>query len=410
MPTSAEIGGKLDTQRREFATWLDQHRTEDGGFKEANEFLTEFNTRNETLAKAQADYESALRVESADADNRAKMASQGRLVLPGSERPESKWIRDADHLDHAFKSAFKDHSPALKALANGANGTVRFDIPVEAKTLVTLTDHYPQATRAQTTPSALYYNSVEDLFQSGSTSANNIEYFIQTTDTDNTAAKAEGGAATDSAFVWTKTTDEVEIIAAWIPVTREFLNDNEGMQSIITGMLADRLDKYVSKELMYGTGTTPQLWGVTVRTNFASQAKGTDPVFDTILKAIDDVAVAGDATPDAVVLHPTDWMAIMLTRTVDGIYIMGSPGNPPAMPSMWGVPVRVTTTVAAAAGTGCVGAFGTMAQVFSNGGLVVEVSTEHSTYFTERKVALAVSRRLAAVNYRPTAFSKVTGL
>ena len=52
MPTSAEIGGKLDTQRREFATWLDQHRTEDGGFKEANEFLTEFNTRNETLSFA----------------------------------------------------------------------------------------------------------------------------------------------------------------------------------------------------------------------------------------------------------------------------------------------------------------------------------------------------------------------
>jgi len=133
-------------------------------------------------------------------------------------------------------------------------------------------------------------------------------------------------------------------------------------------------------------------------------------VFDTILKAIDDVAVAGDATPDAVVMHPTDWMNIALTRTVDGVYILGNPGNPISAPTLWGLPVRITTTVAAAAGTACVGAFRTMAQVFSNGGLVVEVSTEHSTYFTERKVALAVSRRLAAVNYRPTAFSKVTGL
>jgi len=196
----------------------------------------------------------------------------------------------------------------------------------------------------------------------------------------------------------------------WIPVTREFLNDNAGMQSIIEGMLLDRLDKYVSKQLMYGTGTTPQLWGVTVRTGFASQAKGTDPVFDTIMKAIDDVSVAGDATPDAIVMHPTDWMNLVLTRTTDGIYLLGNPGNSPASPSLWGLPVRVTTTVAAAAGTACVGAFRTMAQIFNNGGITVEASTEHSTYFTERKVALAVSRRLSAVNYRPTAFSKVTGI
>ena len=406
---AAEIGQKLDTQRREFDQWLKQHRTPDGGFTDANEFLTEFNTRNETLAKMQGEYETALKVETAAAQNEAKLGSQGRVVTPTTQ-PESKFITDADQLDRAFKSAFAQHAPSLKAIANGQAGTVRFELPVEAKTLVTLSDHYPPATRAQTTPSALYYNSVEDLFQSGQTDSNSIEYFIQSTDTDNTAAIAEGSAVTDSAFSWTKVTDEVEIIQAWVPVTREFLNDNAGVQSMIQGMLADRLDKYVSKQLMYGTGSTPQLWGVTVRTNFATQAKGTDPAFDTFLKAIDKVAVAGDATPDAIVIHPTDWMNLVLTRTTDGIYILGNPGNPPANPTLWGLPVRVSSTIAAAAGTACVGAFKSMAQIFNNGGVVVEASTEHSTYFTERKVALAISRRLSAVNYRPTAFVKVTGL
>ena len=406
---AAEIGQKLDTQRREFDQWLKQHRTPDGGFTDANEFLTEFNTRNETLAKMQGEYETALKVETAAAQNEAKLGSQGRVVTPTTQ-PESKFITDADQLDRAFKSALAQHAPSLKAIANGQAGTVRFELPVEAKTLVTLSDHYPPATRAQTTPSALYYNSVEDLFQSGQTDSNSIEYFIQSTDTDNTAAIAEGSAVTDSAFSWTKVTDEVEIIQAWVPVTREFLNDNAGVQSMIQGMLADRLDKYVSKQLMYGTGSTPQLWGVTVRTNFATQAKCTDRAFDTFLKAIDKVAVAGDATPDAIVIHPTDWMNLVLTRTTDGIYILGNPGNPPANPTLWGLPVRVSSTIAAAAGTACVGAFKSMAQIFNNGGVVVEASTEHSTYFTERKVALAISRRLSAVNYRPTAFVKVTGL
>ena len=410
MPTSADLGVKLDGERKATAAWLAQHRTEDGGFTDANEFLTEFTTRNESLAKMQSDYESALKVESFEADNRARMGGTGRIVVPEAEGAESKTIRDPEALDRAFQSAFKAHAPALKDLANGVAGTVRFHLPVEAKTLVTLADHYPEATRARTTPSALYYNSVEDLFQSGSTDSNSIEYFIQSTDTDNAAAIAEGSAVTDSAFAWTKVTDEVEIVQDWIPVTREFLNDNAGMQSMITGMLADRLDKLVSKALMYGTGSTPALWGVTVRTNFASQAKGTDPTFDQIMKAIDKVTVAGDAVPDAVVLHPTDWMGLVLTRTPDGIYILGNPGSPPATPTIWGLPVRVTSTVAAAAGTGCVGAFKSMAQIYNNGGVTVEASTEHSTYFTERKVALALSRRLSSVNYRPTAFVKMTGI
>ena len=292
----------------------------------------------------------------------------------------------------------------------GQRGAVRFELPVEAKTLVSLTHHYPPATQGPTTGMAMYYNSVEDLFQPGTTDANNIEYFIQSTDTDNASTVAEGSAVTDSAYAWTKVTDEVEIVQAWVPVTREFLNDNAGMESMILGRLAAQLDKQVSKQLMYGTGSTPELWGVTVRTNFASQAKGTDPTFDTILKAIDKVTVAGDATPDAVVMHPTDYMNLALTRTTDGIYILGNPGNAPNNPTLWGLPVRITTTVAAAAGTACVGAFRTMAQVFNNGGVIVEASSEHSTYFTERKVALAVSRRLSSANYRPTAFVKVTGL
>lgn len=406
---AADIGQKLDVQRREMDTWLKQHRTEDGGFTQANEFLTEFNTRNESLSKMQGEYETALKVESAAAQNEAKLGSQGRVVIPTTE-PEHKFVRDADGLDRAFKSAIKSNATGLKALADGQRGSVRFELPVEAKTLVSLTHHYPEATRAQTTGMAMYYNSVEDLFQTGSTDSNNIEYFIQSTDTDNTAAVSEGSAATDNALAWTKVTDEVEIIAAWVPVTREFLNDNAGMQSMILGRMADQLDKYVSKQLMYGTGSTPELWGVTVRTNFASQAKGTDPTFDTVLKAIDKVTVAGDATPDAVVMHPTDYMNLALTRTTDGIYILGNPGNNPSNPTLWGLPVRLTTTIAAAAGTACVGAFRSMAQVFNNGGVIVEASSEHSTYFTERKVALAISRRLSVANYRPTAFVKITGL
>jgi hypothetical protein len=140
------------------------------------------------------------------------------------------------------------------------------------------------------------------------------EYLVPKADTDNAAAVAEGSAVTDSAFSWTKTSDEVETVQTWVPVTREFLNDNAGMQSMIQGMLAARLDKLVSKALCYGTGSTPALWGVSVRTGFQTQAKGADPTFDAIMKAITLCTVTGDATPDAVIMHPTDWQNIVPTR------------------------------------------------------------------------------------------------
>lgn len=413
MPTSRELSVQLTEDRKSADVWLAAKKLPDGSYPNANEFLEELQNRDEALAKKQAEYEQAVKVEQFQVDNAAKMGSQGRVIIPdvvGESEAKDRKLGTMGEVKAAISHGLKGIAPQLAAISQGG-GKVRFEIPAaEAKTLITLTNHYPAPEWIGTTPSALYYNSVEDLFASGDTDSNFLSHFIQTTDTDNSAMTAEGVAVTDSAFAWTYTTDEVETVEDWVPVTREFLNDNAGMQSEVQSLLTDRLAKTVSKQLMYGTGTTPELWGVTVRTNFASQAKGTDPTFDQILKAIDKVSVAGDATPDAVVLHPTDWMGLVLTRTIDGVYILGNPGNMPAAPSIWGLPVRVSSTVAAAAGTGCVGAFRTMAKIFNNGGITVEVSTEHSTYATERKVAIIAYRRLGVINRRPTAFVKMTGI
>lgn len=410
MATAAELRQKHKDEIQAFNAWLPAQKNDDGSFKEANTFLTELKNREAALAALGT---MAAEAEDAEKATKAMEQSQGRIIAPETKgdaaAPEFKGSGD---LDHATKSALRQHAAAFEALAKGdlSKGFPRFELPFGTKTIVALSDHYAQATRLQTTQSALYYNSVEDLFGTAQTGANNVEYFIQTTDTDNTAFVAEDTAVTDSAFSWTKTTDEVENVQTWIPISRNMVYDEPFMVSTIQGMLADRLAKKISQQLMYGTGTTPQLWGATVRTGFQTQAKGTDPAFDALLKAATLVAVTGDATPDAFVIHPTDWQNLVLTRTSDGIYILGNPGNPPANPTLWGLPVRVSSTVAAAAGTAAVGAFRTMAAAVYNGGLVVETATEHSTYFTENKVALSLRQRMSAVHYRPSAFCKVTGL
>ena len=412
MATASELATQLNQKRTEHTAWLASYKKDDG-YDMPVDKVTEFHTRNDELTDLQTAWETALEVEKSAEVNAAKLAPQGTIAAnkggddhadKGSGRIETK-----DQLDTAFKSAFAEHAPTLKGLANGERGTVRFELPVQAKTLVTLADHYPPAQRERSTMMAMYYGDVEELFAPGTTDSNNIEYFIQTTDTNNAATVAEGSAVTDSAMVWTKTTDEVETIQAWIPVTREFLNDNAGIQSVVTGRLALQCQAEFNQQILSGTGTTPQLWGAFIRTGFQTQAKATDPAFDAVGKAILKVQVTGDATPDAIVFHPTDWWNLKLTRTTDGIYILGNPGDGNAAFSLWGLPVRLSTGIGSA-GTAGVGAFRTYAQIFNNGGVVVEASSEHSTYFTERKVALAVSRRASLASYRPSAFCTVTGL
>jgi HK97 family phage major capsid protein len=70
--------------------------------------------------------------------------------------------------------------------------------------------------------------------------------------------------------------------------------------------------------------------------------------------------------------------------------------------------VRQTTGITE--GTGLVGAFRPYAEVLRREGITITLSTEHSTYFVENKVAILAEERLALAVYRPSAFATVTGI
>ena len=115
----------------------------------------------------------------------------------------------------------------------------------------------------------------------------------------------------------------------------------------------------------------------------------------------------GDAEPTGVVFHAQDWQDVRLLRTIDGVYIWGNPSE--AGPErIWGNTVRVSNSITQ--NTALVGGFRPYAQIFRRDGASIEVSTEHSTFFTERKAAVLIYERLALAVYRPAAFVTVTGV
>lgn len=404
MPSTAQMAEQLHAERVAIRAIFEAAKQEDGTYNLSAEEVGALHKRNEDLTVLQKKHDDQLALEGIERDVKGAIGSARERVIPGDapgEGPTTKRLRSWDEV-------IAPQLPTLKAIASGGRGSASWSFTdAEYKTLLTLADIAPQADRQPLVPSAQYLADVTPLFQPGSTDGNSLDYYEETTFTSNVAEVAEGNANTDSALDFTLRTEPVQEINGWIPVTRQSLDDNAGLQSYVTGRLRHMLNARRSLQLIAGDGTSPNISGILDRSGLQSQAKGADPTLDAIHKGITKVAVTGDATPDAIVLHPNDWQDIRLTRTTDGIYILGNPGDPGAK-QLWGLPVTTTTSISE--NTGLVGAFRSMAQVFNRDGITVEASTEHSTYFTERKVALLIYQRLALAVYRPAAFCSITGI
>lgn len=329
----------------------------------------------------------------------APIVSEDEPAAPQADAP-AKGLRERI-ADSAGLKAFK---------ATGRGTATVVDIPLtEYKTLLTLSDAAPQNTRlARVEPFPVERRTVADLMMQGTMDGNVLEYYEETTFTNAAAETAEGTSKPEAALDWTLRTETASKIPVWIPATTESLDDISWLMSTIQNRLVFMVQRREEAELLNGDGTSPNLSGITDRSGVQTQAKGADPVPDAILKAANLVRVNSFYEPSAVVIHPLDMQDIRLLKTADGIYIFGSPSDTYANMRLWGMEVRETT--AQTQNTAIVGAFNTAAQIFRRSGITVRVSTEHSTYFVDNKVAILAEERLALAVYRANAFCTVTGI
>ena len=234
------------------------------------------------------------------------------------------------------------------------------------------------------------------------------KYMDETTFTNNAAEAAEGAAWGEAALAYTERTVTVENITVWIPVTDLQLESVSFLQARLNQRLPFMLRQRLDGQLLNGDGITPNILGVNNKVGIQTQAKGSDPVLDAILKGAVKVRHTGFASPNAVVLEPTNAQNIRLTRTADGIYILGNPNDPAAMNSIWGL--RVVEAGAQTTGTAVVGDFANFAELLVNRDVTIKVSNSHSDYFVKGKQAIRADIRVAAAWTRATAFCQVTGI
>lgn len=371
--------------------------------RQRNEELKDIGEKFDAMREAEAIRTAAFADQEATEEKGERGGSGYRETVPSGDR-DSGAPSKGRHLASMIAA-----SKGLQQFQAGEVKSYQITMTAaETKTLLTLGDINVQADRRPgIVPSAQAFQTVTDLMRSGTTSGNSLEYYEETTLTNNAAETAEGAAKPESALGFTLRTDPIRKIATWIPVTDEVLADGERLRSYIEGRLRFMVIKRREQQVLTGSGIAPNLLGILNRTGIQTVAKGTDPVFDAILKAMVLIQTTGDAQPNGIILNPTDWQDLMLTRTADGLYILGNPGDGQAAPRLWGASVR--SVPAMTLNTGLVGDF-TMAEFVVREGLTVTASSEHSTYFVENKVAILAEERVGLQVDRPAAFATVTGI
>lgn len=252
-------------------------------------------------------------------------------------------------------------------------------------------------------------NRVASLFPQGTTMQNAIAFMEESTTTNAAAETAEGAAKPESALDFQEVSTPVRKIATWIPVTEEAFADTPALRAYVNARLRTFVLQREDAQLLNGDGIAPNLLGLLNNPGIQTQPIGTDTSADAIFKATTALLVnAGGQAASDVVLHPSDWQDIRLSKTTQDVYFWGPPSEPGA-PRIWGLPVTITTAIPA--GTGLVGAFSSgNAMIMRRESVNVRVADQHADFAVTNKIALIAEERLALVVFRPSAFVQVTGI
>jgi HK97 family phage major capsid protein len=243
--------------------------------------------------------------------------------------------------------------------------------------------------------------TIRDLLSVGRTTSNSIEYVQETGFTNNAAPVAEGAQKPESSLEFTLQSSPVRTIAHWIQASKQVLADVPALQSYIDTRLRFGLEIEEEEQILAGDGTGQNLLGLIPQaTAFDTNRRRVgDTRIDIVRRAMTQVRLA-EYRPDAIVLHPSDWEEIELTKTTEGAYIWANPRGLLG-PTLWGLPVIDTTAVEE--GEFLVGNFRMSSQIWDREDATVDISTEDRDNFIKNMVTIRAEERLALTVYRPEA-------
>lgn len=257
--------------------------------------------------------------------------------------------------------------------------------------------------------------TVADLLGSESISGTAITYFVEGALEGDFAIVGENGQKPQLHYADpTPVTEALKKIAGFIKESDEIIEDLPWFMSAINGRLLYNLGLFEENQLLAGSGTGANLAGILNRSGIQTEtsADAADNA-DALFRAITKTALNSGLDADGIVINPTDYQALRLSKDANGQYFGGGffagqygNGGIQEQPPLWGL--RTVVTPAIAAGTALVGAFAQAGSVIRKGGVRVESTNSDEDDFTNNRVTIRAEERLALAVRRPPGFVKVT--
>jgi HK97 family phage major capsid protein len=371
----------------------------------------EIKRRNQELADLGDSITELTELESVKSSNKEEIESSkkvsGTPVYGEPEVEETKSLGQQFLESNAYKS-FVDHG--IK------------NVPFESKTTVT-TSVWTRDTIYQQVIPALEPNPnpALDLVDSINTDQTTY-YFLQESSTNNAAETAEAAAAPEDAFSYSAVTAPVRKFITTLPITAELMEDQAGARAYFDGRLANHVMQRLEKEFLIGGAVAPNIRGLTQQTgiNTITYTAGAFPAtaggkLRTILDGIKDVEVNAYMSPDAVLMSPAAYNALVGQVDGNNNFMLGQSAFA-GSPTIWGLPVVKSSQIGGAVSTtidAVVGKFGgslAANHVFRRG-MEIQISDSAADGdFGKDILTIKASLRYVLAVYKPQAFTRINDI
>lgn len=249
---------------------------------------------------------------------------------------------------------------------------------------------------------------IRDFLPRVSTMSNSVEYLIETVFTNAAAPVTEGEQKSETAITITDASAPVRTIAHWMAINNQILEDLNFVRGYIDQRLYYGLLLKEDQQFLYGSGLAPNIEGIMnnsgIQELLLSEGEPGDTMIDAVRRGL-NLARLSEYYPDRILMHPTDWMNIELTKDDDKRYIWISV-NDRGVARLWRVPVHETTALVQ--GDCLIGNFRLGAILLDRRKATITVTDSHSDYFIRNRTVVLCEQRVGLMIPRPKAFVRLT--
>lgn len=374
----------LKAKQKELAGLSDKIKAGDAdAIKASQDLVKEINDLTEKIKAAEA----AMNIINAIGDDNHGSDDHGAA--------EAKAKRLGEHFVSYVKATGHEKRFALAAPAFEKAATDTQTSPAAAVDFATTFDK--NVVTAARTPLV-----IRDLFGAETISGSTLVYLVEGAIQGAPALTAEGAEKPQIHFADpTPKTVSLAKIACHIKESDEYIDDYPFLASAINGRLIYELGLVEQNKLVADLLATSgiQSGSITAAATYLDVA-------DAILQAAMDVQQQSGFAADAIALNPADWFKLRTLRLTTNEYFGGGPFGAQNVPNLWGIPVCVTTAIAA--NKFVVGAFKTCGSVVSKGGISVEATNSNEDDFVKNLMTIRAEERLALAVRRPAGFKVLT--